>query len=232
MRRLATQQLAKVTAGAAALCSLQALRSPHPCFRQVVSTQQRFVGHSRLNASLKAELQEEMSREDKTACPEVPPGWTIQHAPGSNFFTMKKTYQDETMEVHCVLPIRDPEILEEKSGNHQEQCPFTLVVSKGGKAVDFTLTAIDGELVLDGIAFYNDAALARDMSPDAMNKKDTRYAGPALPELNEELVESFISYLEERGINDSFAEFIEVYTFWMEQQEYERWLADVAEFSA
>ncbi len=94
----------------------------------------------------------------------------------------------------------------------------------------FSLAEID--LVLDGVAFHQDAALARDMSPEGIGKKDKQYPGPSVPELNDDLVEAFIEYLEERGVNDSFAEFMELYAFWMEQQEYEAWLSQVAEFAA
>jgi hypothetical protein len=204
----------------------------HKLLASTFLTQQRFVANSRLKSSCKAELQEEMTRDDKTVCPQLPAGWTVNHAEGTNFFQVRKTYQDETLEVYCQLTLRDPELVADKSSGNQEHIPFTLVITKGGKALDFTLSAIDGELVLDGIAFLNDPALARDMSAEGMGKKDKKYAGPAVPELNDELVDSFIAYLEERGVDDSFAEFIEAYSFWMEQQEYEAWLGQVADFAS
>ena len=193
--------------------------------------QTRSLGHRGLNSSLKAELQEELGRDDKSACPAVPADWTVNHNPNTNNFSLKKTFHDESLEIFCQLPIREPEIAEEGKTS-TEHYPFTMVVTKGGKAMDFNLSAIEGELVLDGIAFHHDAAVARDMTPEGLSKKDKSYGGPTIAELNGELVESFISYLEERGVNDSFAEFIEEYAFWMEQQEYEGWLGDVADFTA
>ena len=200
---------------------------------QFCAGQLRWASHAPLNRAVSRELQDEQSRQDRMEEPAIPQGWTLTHARGTSVFEMKKQFEDEVLEVTCELQVRDPAMAEARAAEEVKvHFPFTLLVIKGRDALDFTLTSIDNELVLDGVTHHNDVNLARDMSAEGQTKKDKRYQGPDISELDEELAQALIDYLLVRGVNDPFAEFIANYSWWLEQQEYEGWLSAVGKFTA
>ena len=56
------------------------------------------------------------------------------------------------------------------------------------------------------------------------------YTGPNFEELDDELQDAFIQYLDERGITDDIAVFIENYAETKEQKEYCTFLEKVTDF--
>ena len=183
----------------------------------------------------KNELAEEEAREDKTACPPTPAGWTLVRKEGETRFHMKKEHNGEVIECWSQLEVADPELVEKRvneESNASEHFPFTILITKNGKTLDFTLTHMDGELVLDGMTYYDDPELARDFSAEGMSRKERFYQGPAIAELSSSLVSGMISFLETRGIDDDFAAFVAQYCYWLEQTEYENWLRKVAQFTS
>lgn len=181
----------------------------------------RFVSHAQLNKVALQELDEEESRDDKEPQPEIPQGWDLKHTPGKAVFTMTKNYQDEKLEIECNLKDMEP-----AGEGAQPPAHVSLIVTKGGKALAFSLAVENNELVFDGVAHFPVAA-------DAKNEQKLveTYQGPQIGELSEAIVEAFLSYLEERGVDDALAEFIARYAYWVEQQEYEDWLKKVADFT-
>jgi len=191
---------------------------------------------STLGDEAKNELTEEEAREDKAACPPTPPGWNLSRLEGETRFHMRKEHNGEVIECFCQLEVADPELVEKRveqgANAPSEHFPFTVTVTKKGKAMDFTLTHMDGELVIDGMTLYDSPALARDFSAEGLNKKERFYQGPAMAELNESLVQGMVAFLEERGVDDDFAAFVAQYSYWLEQTEYEKWLRKVVDFCA
>ena len=185
-----------------------------------------------LSQEMANELAEEEAREDKAACPATPADWAVEHDPKDAFFTLKRTYGDETLQVYCQLQVTDPELAEK--GEEQtttEHFPFTLIVNRNGKALDFTLTHIEGELVIDGVAHHDSQKLAADMSAEGFTRKERSYQGPGISELSEPVVDSIAQYLEDRGLGDDFAVFLAAYSYWTEQEHYQNWLRQVCDFT-
>jgi hypothetical protein len=182
----------------------------------------RYATHGELRDALLSEQQDEESR-TKVEQPQIPSGFTVSR-PSASRFTLNRKFSDESIEVQCQL--MEPAQTEEG----EEKAKMTAVITKGSEAVRFELAAVENELVILAAAHYKDAAVARDWSPKGAADRDTKYAGPAIHQLDEGVTNGFVNYLEERGINDSFAEFIVQYAFWLEQQEYENWLGCMSKF--
>jgi complement component 1 Q subcomponent-binding protein len=213
------------TASSSALARLAAIALPSSAM----------VFSRRLQSNLaevaKIELEEEESRPDKMSNPTIPAGWSLEHKAGESFFTMKKKYNDEILEVYCQLQVLEAEASEEgDTSGAQKHYPFILRVERKSRAMEYNLTCIEAELVLDGLTMYDDAAVARDNSANGLAVKERRYAGPTVAELNGTLVDSMIEFLAARGVNDEFAQFIAQYSYDLEQKEYENWLKQVVAF--
>jgi hypothetical protein len=175
-----------------------------------------------------AELQEERQRDDRVAIPAPPSGWALTHTDGTSTFEMTKTVGNESLTVRSQLVRKDPEVVE-SGGDKSELYPFTLYVTrKDGTTLDFSLCSVDNELVVDNVAVLKDKSMLAKDTAELIFQREQLYEGPFVPELNEELVNALCSFLEERGVDDSFAEFIAQYHYAMEEREYEGWLQTLA----
>jgi complement component 1 Q subcomponent-binding protein len=188
-----------------------------------LTSMRMYATHSELRDALLSELKEEESNH-KMEQPEIPDGFTVNRAPGSAKFSLTKKFSDETLEVQCQLTN------EEAREGEEEKAKMTLVVTKGSQALRFELASVENELVILEVAHFKDAAIAKDLSAKGAADRADRYQGPALHQLDEGVTNGFVSYLQDRGIDDQFASFIVQYSFWLEQQEYENWLGCVSKF--
>ncbi|ORC88014.1 uncharacterized protein TM35_000192580 [Trypanosoma theileri] len=136
----------------------------------------------------------------------------------------------------------------------EEYLFFSLFVQKerfpGG--LEFGLTSIDMELVMDSLAIHSnqeDLDVARDSllstsnlidSPkkhgqkrnlDCRRRRDRRYRGPMLNELDDDFSDEILDYLDERGVNNGFAEYIMAQAHFFEQEEYLNWLRLLRQFA-
>lgn len=135
----------------------------------------------------------------------------------------------------------------------QEYLNFSLFMRKprypkGG--LEFTLTSIDMELVLDSLVIHptNEAfetakaCYQRDVSlrnsaegpksnGEARRIHRSRYGGPMLNELDDDLSDEILDYLDERGVNNAFAEYVLAQAYYYEQEEYLNWLRLLRKFS-
>ncbi|RNF00282.1 putative p22 protein precursor [Trypanosoma rangeli] len=125
----------------------------------------------------------------------------------------------------------------------EEYLFFTLFVQKQRfqGALEFGLTSIDMELVMDSLTIHSngeelDDAYGALSAVTSMNnlsekcieksnllcqrKRDTRYRGPMLSELDDDFSDEVLDYLDERGVNNGFAEYIMVQAHFFEQEEY------------
>jgi complement component 1 Q subcomponent-binding protein len=99
-------------------------------------------------------------------------------------------------------------------------------VTRDGKAgaVLIEATAQDGEIIIENVYYFADAAQADPESSDADWKRRAVYAGPPFGNLDDELQVLLERYLEERGVDVRLANFIPEYIDFKEQKEYLRWL--------
>lgn len=134
---------------------------------------------------------------------------------------MQKNYEDEKIAVnYCPQEV----------GSDVNEHHITVLVTCKGQAMQVNLSVEEGELVLDSMRHYNDAAQAKDESAEGEARRRVLYSGPKVSELDDGLVDSIIKYLEKRGIDQDLAEFVTLYSFWAEQQEYESWLGSLNKF--
>lgn len=195
----------------------------------------------KLNRITLREYKEELRRDEKPPPPIVPLGWTVQHPEGSSVFTMFKRNGVEELHLSCQLEIKDPEKTyrwDDGERRENEHFNFTVLVTKPetapNHAIEFALTSVDSELVLDAITVHStkedvDTALKRTL--DAQTKRGLKYRGPSINELDEDFNDELLHYLEERGVHNAFAEFIAAQSHYIEQLEYESWLMMLNEFA-
>ncbi|ESL07020.1 p22 protein precursor [Trypanosoma rangeli SC58] len=188
----------------------------------VAVEQRRLASHAALADATRRELDDEQQRSGKPEKPEVPAGWKLERKPGEMLFTMSKTHEDE-------------EILIRFLGNNTESedaiaFEFLTFVTSKGKCLMCNMAFEDGGVVMRSIAFMKDAKLALDESPEASLKRQRLYEGPELDELDVDLVDALTSYFNERGLTEELCKFMEEYSFWAEQAEYEGWLSEINRF--
>ena len=205
------------------------------------------------------EHNEELRRAYRPPYPKVPTGWQVLHDAGTSFFTLEKTVSpvdrapgssaEEHLKIFCAGAIKEPErTFRHDDGEREdpEHLNYTLFVSKptasskssselGG--LEIQMTTIDHELVLDAVTVhatkkeFDTAWSALVEGPVAMFERDLRYRGPYVGELDEEFVDEILNYLDERGINNAFASYMQSQWHWFEQLEYEEWLTMYQSFS-
>ncbi|EPY25051.1 p22 protein precursor [Angomonas deanei] len=132
----------------------------------------------------------------------------------------------------------------------QEYLNFVAFIEKesypnGG--LEFGLTSIDMDLVLDSLTLHPNKAqleVARSSWFPTMGNKekplttisakrmrDNFYRGPMISELDEDFSDEIFDYLDERGINNSFANFMMSQAYYLEQEEYLNWLRLLRRFA-
>jgi complement component 1 Q subcomponent-binding protein len=85
-------------------------------------------------------------------------------------------------------------------------------------------TAQDGEMIIENVYYFADAAQADPEGAEAEWKRRAVYAGPPFGNLDDELQVLLERYLEERGVDVRMANFVPEYIDFKEQKEYLRWL--------
>lgn len=105
-------------------------------------------------------------------------------------------------------------------------------VTRDGKqgALMIEATAQDGEMLIENVYYFADAAQADPQSGEAEWKRRAVYAGPPFGNLDDELQVLLERYLEERGVDVRMANFIPEYIDFKEQKEYLRWLQNLKTF--
>jgi hypothetical protein len=233
------------------------------------------------------EVIEEQRRPHRPPVPKIPLGWTLEHTPGTSYFTLQKRVSgadprgggggvvlgggaDEEYRIFAAGEIKEPEFTfrgDDGEREEPEHLNWSVFVSKpfkgqssvfmprasgGGDAaapdansrgafsgggLEISCTTIDHELILDCVAVHDSgekleaAWRAKLEGPAWQLKRDRSYRGPYVGELDEEFVDEILNYLDERGINNGFAEFLMSQWHVVEQQEYENWLRMLMVFS-
>lgn len=123
------------------------------------------------------------------------------------------------------------EDLAEPDADTAVPCRLNIVVEKPGKgALNIEATAQDGNILVENLYYYADAALAHGKNADAAHAAQAVYPGPPFGSLDEDLQILMERYLEERGITQALAVFVPDYMDVKEQREYLTWLAKLKEF--
>lgn len=177
-----------------------------------------------VSGALKNELSGEQARDDRPTEPTLPSGWTIQHTPGNQVFTLSKSYNNEKITIESSLYNEAVNA----QGEAENVGSMELTIQSNNEALVCALDVEDSELVLDSIMHVSDYGKYHKLTSDEQSKL---YGGPEISELDQEVVGNFVGYLEERGINDDIAKYVLDYSVFREQQEYESWLSKVAEFT-
>ncbi len=213
--------------------------------KQMKDTKVRY--HPRLYKLGCREVLEEDRRPDRPPCPTVPKGWILSHDPKNNYFSLFKRVEleDNNVEeyrIFSAFEVKDPEVTYRLSDGERDENPhytFSLFISKpksqhtGG--VEFTLTCVEQELVLDAIAVHSNKEALEDAwtrSFKAQERMKNRYRGPYVNELDDDFADEIINYLDDRGINNAFAEYMTAQTIFSEDQNYYYWLQLLRQFAS
>ncbi len=78
--------------------------------------------------------------------------------------------------------------------------------------------------------FYGDSKLAIEDSAAADYARRAVYDGPDLQQYDEAALEKFYKYLEEQGVDDEFAAFLDAFATLKERRDYADWLRSVGKF--
>lgn len=168
---------------------------------------------------------------------EIPEGFPfeIQDEEGKNIILLKRTYQDENIEVRVSMPslVTGEELEDDAGGNDddedggnderpsQSNIPLTVSVNKGqGPSLEFHCTAYPDELVIDAMS-------VRETPSD---EEMLSYEGPDFSDLDENLQKAFHKYLEIRGISAITTNFLHEYMINKDSHEYLLWLKNLKDF--
>jgi hypothetical protein len=138
----------------------------------------------------------------------------------------------ETHFVRSVIATRDTS-LDPEVDLRGEHFPFNIIITcpaLASSCIDVSCDVVEGELRFDSLQSYSSELLGKDLSLAAAFDRAGLYPGPSLDETEEEVLDGLQAYMAERGFDDQFGEFVAQYTCWIEQLEYERWLANLKSF--
>lgn len=217
--------------------------------------------HRKLFQLTLREEREEGLRDFLPPRPLLPAGWRLHHEAGSSRFDLFKDVeirQCGAEELHVIALMEKKEYegtyrMDNGEREEQEYLNFGLFMRKkrfpnGG--LEFSLTSIDMEVVMDALvvhptqeAFENakacydrtDVLLKRTATPngngEARRRRSAKYCGPMLSELDDDLSDEILDYLDERGVNNAFADYVMAQAFFFEQEEYLNWLRLLRRFA-
>ncbi|KZS96208.1 mitochondrial glyco protein [Sistotremastrum niveocremeum HHB9708] len=220
-----------------------------------VSTLRRDEGMT--DVALASKLKEEIAYEKEASkdAPEVPEFlksfqeagvWEISDSPGHDEISLTRKYGKETIRV--LFSIADigagpeeqeyEEMVDEQGNTMEDAGPLrypvraSVSITKTGIAGGLTLeTSIqDGSVVIDNVSWYRDGKLATDLTAEGDWQRRGLYIGPQYDQLDAGVQGAIEAYLQERGVTDELAAFIEEYGEWKEQKEYVDWLSNVKGF--
>ena len=97
-------------------------------------------------------------------------------------------------------------------------------------ALNFDLTVRNGAIQLDSVRLFPNGKLAIENSVTSDFERRSYYEGPDINTYDEALIEKFYQYLEERGITNEFAEFIDSFSILKERRDYRDWLRTAGKF--
>jgi len=165
---------------------------------------------------------------------EIESDWRVVDGPGTDT-GLTRMYKREAghngskimVEFHCQENLA-AEMEEEVEGG--EEAPpgfrYSVKVSRAGKCLVFDCVTESMGSFVTGVVVRDDDGEGHGGGTGGESRG--RYQGPMLPEIAEDLQESFMAYLrEECGITDNVDAFISMHADYREQVEYVNWLESV-----
>lgn len=125
---------------------------------------------------------------------------------------------------------------------------LNITKSNAPGALNVDMVVQEGHFLVENVSFYEDAKVGTELTAEADWKRRGMYIGPQVccigflmlnicqypfyqfDTLDIGLQEEFEKFLQERGINESIAQFIPDYAEFKEQKEYVKWLERVKTF--
>ncbi|KAF9031673.1 mitochondrial glycoprotein [Hymenopellis radicata] len=205
------------------------------------SVSPRAFGQGTSDSALSAKLKEELTYEVEGVSPKDVPDfikefkskgiWKIEDQKFTEDVVLTRTFGNETLRAtFSVADLRnDPEQdYEDEEGQHEEneQTPeqddtmisypirVELTISKACHkgAVVFDLQCQDGTFIVENLTYLSDSKLVTEKDLESGLARNAAFNGPQF------------DVLDERGFNESLANFIPDYAEFKEQEEYTRWL--------
>lgn len=155
-----------------------------------------------------------------------PAPFTLTESKGDTLMTLTRSYGTETISVDVMVndqPDEEPFENEEGEMDVDVSVEFVVTCSKG-KGQDLVF-----ECKSDG-SYLDIMHVALEEEGDDEDIDDAFYTGPDFEELDESLQDSFLSFLEERGITAELGEWLMHLVHDKEQREYMYWLEKVKHF--
>ncbi|KAH6879390.1 regulatory protein suaprga1 [Coprinopsis sp. MPI-PUGE-AT-0042] len=200
-----------------------------------------------LSQKLAEELRYEKEENSGSATPDfvkaiVEQGvWTIEDGAGQDEVAISRKFGTEN--IRLVFSIADiqseaedfdasePEGEEaDDAGVYPLRASLNITKSNGPGALNVDMVVQEGHFLVENVSFYEDAKVGTELTAEADWKRRGMYIGPQFDTLDIGLQEEFEKFLQERGINESIAQFIPDYAEFKEQKEYVKWLDRVKNF--
>ncbi|KAJ3127964.1 Mitochondrial acidic protein mam33 [Nowakowskiella sp. JEL0407] len=167
--------------------------------------------------------------------------WKIEDKTGEKEVTLSRTFGSEKISV--IFSTDALNTAEEDMGEGDEESepesPYavnlTIIMEKKSAghdhgAIEVVATLQDSQIYIDNVSFNSSSSLAVDTTAEADWQRRGKYGGPIFQDLDEDLQDLFQKYIEERGIDENFSNFIPSYLEYKEQKEYVSWLKNVEKF--
>lgn len=203
---------------------VQPFASTCPATATALTAAVRYAHDAALADAARREIEEESGRTDKPEQPTPPQGWMPERKPGTTTFDLVKRYEGEEITVRYNT--------NQDSDKANSLDIVVYVTQSNGETMQVDISIEEGELVLNNIRFFDAAAVAKDSTAEGEAKRAELYSGPLVHELNYDLLNSVMSYLEKRGVDEKLGEYIILYSFWAEQLDYEAWLSTMNKFAS
>ena len=132
-----------------------------------------------------------------------------------------------------VAPADREELMDDESAGSEDPnaepsfpARVNVMIEKHGQGtLQIETTVQDGEIVIDNVYYFKDAALADAKTAELDWKRRNLYEGPPFGNLDEDLQVLLERYLDERGVNTALALWVPEYIDFKEQREYLNWLS-------
>ncbi|KIR67283.1 hypothetical protein I312_102628 [Cryptococcus bacillisporus CA1280] len=201
-----------------------------------------------LISALAAEHKYEL--ESAAAQPEVPAFiesfkaqgvWNIEDTAGSDDVVLTRKFGNETLKLTFQVSDLDATAFDAEyppaeedseapaSGPASITCSLVITKSAAPGALMVDLETCDEGFEITNVAVY-DKALADAKGAEGDWERRSRYMGPQFDHLDETVQEAFGSYLAERGVDESLADFVLSYCEHKEQKDYVSWINQVRGF--
>ncbi|WVQ80767.1 hypothetical protein IAT38_002872 [Cryptococcus sp. DSM 104549] len=168
--------------------------------------------------------------------------WEIEDVPGSDDVVLTRKFGNETLKLTFQISDLDANSFDSEfppnEGDEADapapapaQITCSLVITKSAQpgALMVDLQTCDEGFEISNVAVY-EKTLAEADGAESDWERRSKYMGPQFEHLDEVVQEAFGSYLAERGVDETLADFVLSYCEHKEQKDYVSWLEAVRGF--